>query len=54
MWDDIEGDSMHIQIIEASDNDFEMVNNEISFTKPRNVIVNHFKRKMKLRTDSFI
>lgn len=45
MWDDIEEDSIHIQRMEASDTDFEMVNNEISFTKPRNVIVNHLKRK---------
>ena len=45
MWDDVEDDSIHIQRMEASDTNFEIVNNEIAFTKPRNVIVNHLKRK---------
>ncbi len=45
MWDDIEDGYIHIQRMEATENDLKIVDNEIVFTKPRNVIVDHLKKK---------
>lgn len=45
MWEDIEDDNIHIQRMEANESEMIVDDKKLSFTKPKNAIVDHLKRK---------
>lgn len=45
IWEDMEDDNIHIQRMEANASEMIVDDKKLSFTKPKNAIIDHLKRK---------